>query len=69
MLIGELFTYSDSEYIMNIMDSGMRIQKYNIIWNTLFNAEKVKIGRILVNDVKVIEHIGSTAIPINIQNQ
>jgi len=63
MLIGELFTYSDSEYIMNIMDSGMRIQKYNIIWNTLFNAEKVKIGRILVNDVKVIEHIGSTAIP------
>jgi GrpB-like predicted nucleotidyltransferase (UPF0157 family) len=41
----------------------MRIEKYNIIWNTLFNAEKVKIGKILVNDVKVIEHIGSTAIP------
>ena len=41
----------------------MRIEKYNIIWNTLFNAEKAIIGEILVNDVKIIEHIGSTAIP------
>lgn len=41
----------------------MRIEKYNIIWNALFIDEKIKIEKILVNDVKVIEHIGSTAIP------
>jgi len=45
------------------MDSGIRIEKYNNIWNTLYRAEKVKVMRRLVNDVKVIEHIGSTAIP------
>jgi GrpB-like predicted nucleotidyltransferase (UPF0157 family) len=61
--IGQIGAYKWSMAMIGLEKGTVKVVTYDPVWMTLFEQERISLLAGLGNNVKAIEHIGSTAIP------